>query len=52
MNKGMEGTGKNKGHSEKSERSGHTGAGALYRDLEARNLYILQQAVGEVKGFL
>lgn len=51
MNKGMEGTGKYKAHSENNEPSGYTGAGALYRDFEVRNLCILQHTIGELKSF-
>lgn len=50
MHKGMEGSGGYKTHSENKEQSGHIRAGeALYRDFEVRNLYILQQAAGELK---
>lgn len=48
MNKGTEGTGGDKAHSENSEQSGHErGEEALCRDLEVRNLYIRQQAIGD-----
>lgn len=39
-------------HIQRTRQSGHIRAGeALYRDFEVRNLYILQQAAGELKNF-